>query len=68
MIASTDSQQFHLRQALRQCVDLLGERIARLGLAGDLRAIALDRNRVLVVNGKERVQQCIAIAGAVQEW
>jgi hypothetical protein len=53
---------------LRQRVDVLGEGVAHLGLARHLLAIALDRNRVLTVNGQQGVEQCIAIAAAVQQW
>jgi hypothetical protein len=51
----------------RQRVDVL-EGVAHLGLVRHLLAIALDRNRVLTVNGQEGVEQCIAIAAAVQQW
>ena len=55
MIASTDSQQFHLRQALRQCVDLPAS-ASRVSASPATACHRAHRNRVLVVNGKERIQ------------
>src|SRR6476646_10165173 len=63
-----NSQQFHLRQVLRQGVDVLGKRVAQFGLAGHLLAVAFDRQRVVAERGQQSVEERTAVTGAVQQW